>query len=58
MGRYPIASRLTRKLNSMTDDLVARLRYEQELCAVMGDTKAGTLVGEAAGRAALEGSEK
>lgn len=34
----------------MTDDIVARLRYEQELCAVMGDTKAGTLVGEAADR--------
>lgn len=39
----------------MTDDLVARLRYEQELCAVMGDTKAGTLVGEAADR--LEAAE-
>lgn len=39
----------------MTDDLVARLRHEQELCAVMGDTKAGTLVGEAADR--LEAAE-
>lgn len=39
----------------MTDDIVARLRYEQELCAVMGDTKAGTLVGEAADR--LEAAE-
>lgn len=32
----------------MTDDIVARLRHEQELCTVMGDTKAGALVGEAA----------
>lgn len=43
----------------MTDDLVARLRHEQELCAVMGDTKAGALVGEAADRLeALEIKER
>lgn len=39
----------------MTDDIVARLRHEQELCAVMGDTKSGALVGEAAD--SLEASE-
>ena len=43
----------------MTDDLVARLRHEQELCAVMGDGKAGALVGEAADRLeALEIKER
>lgn len=39
----------------MTDDIVALLRHEQELCAVMGDTKAGALVGQAADR--LEAAE-
>lgn len=43
----------------MTDDLVARLRHEHELCVVMGDTKAGALVGEAADRLeALEIKER